>query len=120
MTANSTPTLRRTCPYHDSCNDVSLLVGGLCLNTQVAPIVNDIRALRLNKNDFNFIRRLAKGQFGEVSLVRGKMDNKVYALKALRKSEMLKQAEVLDELSRSLLLDCLLYGGTSSFSGDKV
>lgn len=59
-----------------------------------ATIVQEVKKLRVNTNDFKFIRSLAKGQFGEISLVRSHSDNRVYAMKTLCKADMLKQADV--------------------------
>jgi hypothetical protein len=36
------------------------------IHNVVEDMVENLRRLRLNRNDFEFVRRLAKGQFGEV------------------------------------------------------
>ena len=56
-------------------------------------ILKKIRQLRLNKDDFEVLKALAKGQFGKVSVVRCKMDNKVYAMKTLNKLWLLRQKD---------------------------
>ncbi|CDS05182.1 hypothetical protein LRAMOSA07711 [Lichtheimia ramosa] len=60
---------------------------------QFEPIYNDIARLRINKDDFEHIRPLARGQFAQVSIVRSRLDNQVYAMKTLNKCHMLAQRE---------------------------
>ncbi|KAJ1897159.1 Serine/threonine-protein kinase MRCK gamma, partial [Coemansia sp. IMI 209127] len=55
--------------------------------------VDDIKALRLSKADFEFIRTLARGQFGIVDIVRSKHNKGVYAMKTLNKQALLSQRE---------------------------
>lgn len=49
-----------------------------------------LRFLRTKESpdNFNTIKVIGKGAFGEVRLVQRKNDNKIYALKSLIKSEM--------------------------------
>ncbi|KAJ2326753.1 hypothetical protein GGI00_004658, partial [Coemansia sp. RSA 2681] len=56
--------------------------------------VEDVKALRIGKNDFELIRTLARGQFGIVDIVRNKHDKCVYAMKTLNKQALLSQREV--------------------------
>ncbi|KAJ2398608.1 Serine/threonine-protein kinase MRCK gamma, partial [Coemansia sp. RSA 2559] len=51
------------------------------------------RSLRLSKGDFEFIRTLARGQFGIVDIVRSKHNKGVYAMKTLNKQALLSQRE---------------------------
>ncbi|CRK98152.1 CLUMA_CG011520, isoform A [Clunio marinus] len=55
--------------------------------------VNLIKKLRLDRNDFEVIKVIGRGAFGEVCLVRLKNCNQIYAMKILNKWEMLKRAE---------------------------
>ncbi|KAJ2826788.1 hypothetical protein FBU31_003347 [Coemansia sp. 'formosensis'] len=55
--------------------------------------VEDVKALRIGKDDFETIRTLARGQFGIVDIVRGKHDKNVYAMKSLNKQALLSQRE---------------------------
>ncbi|KAI9505685.1 kinase-like domain-containing protein, partial [Coemansia spiralis] len=55
--------------------------------------VEDVKALRLSKNDFEFIRTLARGQFGIVDIVKSKHNKGVYAMKTLNKQALLSQRE---------------------------
>lgn len=52
-----------------------------------------LKQLRLNANDFETIKTIGRGAFGEVCLVRMKNSNEIYAMKILNKWEMLKRAE---------------------------
>ena len=42
-------------------------------------------------NDFEFISLIGRGAYGEVKLVREKETNKVYAMKEMKKAEMVKK-----------------------------
>ncbi|EGC31099.1 hypothetical protein DICPUDRAFT_50393 [Dictyostelium purpureum] len=53
-----------------------------------------IRRLKLKRSDFELIKIIGRGAFGEVSLVRHKESNDLYAMKRLKKSEMLKKEQV--------------------------
>ncbi|KAJ1721550.1 Serine/threonine-protein kinase MRCK beta [Coemansia erecta] len=55
--------------------------------------VGDIKGWRLGKGDFEFIRTLARGQFGIVDIVRSKHNKGVYAMKTLNKQALLSQRE---------------------------
>jgi serine/threonine-protein kinase MRCK len=52
-----------------------------------------LKQLRLGASDFETIKTIGRGAFGEVCLVRMKNNNEVYAMKILNKWEMLKRAE---------------------------
>ncbi|KAI9294635.1 Mrck beta in complex with Tpca-1, partial [Neoconidiobolus thromboides FSU 785] len=66
--------------------------------TKYQPSINKIRALRLNKYDFQVLKKLAKGHFGTVrlfvSVVRNKLDNRIYAMKTLNKMYVLRCKEL--------------------------
>ncbi|KAK9712428.1 hypothetical protein K7432_007146 [Basidiobolus ranarum] len=62
--------------------------------------VSLLRSLRPNKHDYSFLKPLARGEFGKVTLVKGKVDNSVYALKTLNKQHLLtkkKEAFFMEE-----------------------
>ena len=59
----------------------------------VKPVTNKIKSLRLCKEDFEILKVIGRGAFGEVCVVKMKNTDKVYALKILNKWEMLKRAE---------------------------
>lgn len=53
----------------------------------------EIRELRMNPDDFNLIKVIGRGAFGEVQLVRHKSTRNVYAMKRLSKFEMIKRPD---------------------------
>ena len=55
-----------------------------------------LRFLRTKEspNNFNTVKVIGKGAFGEVKLVQRKTDGKIYALKSLVKSEMFKKDQL--------------------------
>ena len=59
----------------------------------VKPVANRVKALRLCKDDFEILKVIGRGAFGEVCVVKLKNTDRVYALKILNKWEMLKRAE---------------------------
>lgn len=56
-------------------------------------VLNRIQSLRLNLNDFELIKPLAKGAFATVCLVRHLADRKLYALKILKKKMLQETRE---------------------------
>lgn len=56
-------------------------------------VAKDIVDLRMKLDDFNLIKVIGRGAFGEVQLVRHKSTNKVYAMKLLSKFEMIKRSD---------------------------
>ncbi|XP_029822572.1 serine/threonine-protein kinase MRCK alpha isoform X4 [Ixodes scapularis] len=59
----------------------------------VKPVVQRIKDLRLTKDDFDVLKVIGRGAFGEVAVVRERNTGQVYAMKILNKWEMLKRAE---------------------------
>lgn len=53
----------------------------------------EINELRMNPDDFNIIKVIGRGAYGEVQLVRHKSTQKVYAMKRLSKFEMIKRPD---------------------------
>ncbi|KAM6271263.1 rho-associated protein kinase 2 isoform 1-T1 [Spheniscus humboldti] len=56
-------------------------------------IVEKIRALQMKAEDYDVVKVIGRGAFGEVQLVRHKMTQKVYAMKLLSKFEMIKRSD---------------------------
>ena len=59
----------------------------------VKPVTSKIKSLRLCKEDFEILKVIGRGAFGEVCVVKMRNTDKVFALKILNKWEMLKRAE---------------------------
>uniref|UniRef100_A0A1I8BXG0 Protein kinase domain-containing protein n=1 Tax=Meloidogyne hapla TaxID=6305 RepID=A0A1I8BXG0_MELHA len=57
------------------------------------PVVSRIKALRLCRDDFEILKVIGRGSFGEVAVVKLLNTDKIYAMKILNKWEMLKRAE---------------------------
>ncbi|XP_060781167.1 rho-associated protein kinase 2 isoform X3 [Neoarius graeffei] len=56
-------------------------------------VMGDIRDLQMKPEDFDKVKVIGRGAFGEVQLVRHKASQKVYALKLLSKFEMIKRSD---------------------------
>ncbi|KMQ84789.1 serine threonine-protein kinase mrck beta, partial [Lasius niger] len=59
----------------------------------VKPITSCIKNLQLTREDFEIVKVIGRGAFGEVCVVRMCGSDKVFAMKILNKWEMLKRAE---------------------------
>ncbi|XP_018400468.1 PREDICTED: serine/threonine-protein kinase MRCK beta [Cyphomyrmex costatus] len=59
----------------------------------VKPITSCIKGLQLTREDFEIVKVIGRGAFGEVCVVRMRGSDKVFAMKILNKWEMLKRAE---------------------------
>ncbi|KAL1124457.1 hypothetical protein AAG570_001083, partial [Ranatra chinensis] len=59
----------------------------------VKPVATAVKSLRLTRDDFEIIKVIGRGAFGEVCVVKMRGTDKVYAMKILNKWEMLKRAE---------------------------
>ncbi|XP_059615804.1 serine/threonine-protein kinase Genghis Khan [Phlebotomus argentipes] len=59
----------------------------------VKPVVQVIKQLRLCREDFEILKVIGRGAFGEVCVVRMIASNQIFAMKILNKWEMLKRAE---------------------------
>ncbi|CAF3609549.1 unnamed protein product [Rotaria sp. Silwood1] len=55
--------------------------------------VSRVKRCRLNRNDFETIKIIGRGAFGEVAVVKLKNTDRVFAMKTLNKWEMLKRAD---------------------------
>ncbi|KAF8939182.1 Serine/threonine-protein kinase MRCK gamma [Dissophora ornata] len=56
-------------------------------------IVSRLKLLRINKDDFETIKGLTRGQYGKVSIVRSRLDGGIYAMKTLNKMYILSQKD---------------------------
>uniref|UniRef100_A0A671PFA1 Serine/threonine-protein kinase MRCK alpha n=1 Tax=Sinocyclocheilus anshuiensis TaxID=1608454 RepID=A0A671PFA1_9TELE len=59
----------------------------------VKPFTSKVKQMRLHKEDFEILKVIGRGAFGEVAVVKVKNTDKVFAMKILNKWEMLKRAE---------------------------
>ncbi|XP_065124470.1 serine/threonine-protein kinase MRCK alpha isoform X3 [Paramisgurnus dabryanus] len=57
------------------------------------PFTSTVKQMRLRKEDFEILKVIGRGAFGEVAVVKVKNTDKVFAMKILNKWEMLKRAE---------------------------
>nr|XP_039327303.1 serine/threonine-protein kinase MRCK gamma isoform X2 [Saimiri boliviensis boliviensis] len=58
-----------------------------------SPFVAKVKELRLQRDDFEILKVIGRGAFGEVAVVRQRDTGQVFAMKMLHKWEMLKRAE---------------------------
>ncbi|XP_043829061.1 serine/threonine-protein kinase MRCK gamma [Dromiciops gliroides] len=58
-----------------------------------APFVTKVKELRLQRDDFEILKVIGRGAFGEVAVVKQKDTSQIFAMKMLHKWEMLKRAE---------------------------
>ncbi|EAA00280.5 AGAP012090-PA, partial [Anopheles gambiae str. PEST] len=56
-------------------------------------VVQSVKQLRLSRDDFEVLKVIGRGAFGEVCVVRMHHTSQIYAMKILNKWEMLKRAE---------------------------
>ncbi|KAM9840479.1 serine/threonine-protein kinase MRCK beta isoform 2-T2 [Aulostomus maculatus] len=59
----------------------------------VKPFTTSVKDMRLHRDDFEMLKVIGRGAFGEVAVVKMKHTERVYAMKILNKWEMLKRAE---------------------------
>ncbi|XP_061560731.1 serine/threonine-protein kinase MRCK alpha isoform X8 [Phycodurus eques] len=57
------------------------------------PFTSKVKQMRLHKDDFEILKVIGRGAFGEVAVVKVRNTDKVFAMKILNKWEMLKRAE---------------------------
>ena len=57
-------------------------------------VSDNLNALRMKATDFNLIKVIGRGAFGEVQLVRHRSTKKVYAMKLLSKYEMVSLNQI--------------------------
>uniref|UniRef100_A0A3Q2YWI6 non-specific serine/threonine protein kinase n=1 Tax=Hippocampus comes TaxID=109280 RepID=A0A3Q2YWI6_HIPCM len=56
-------------------------------------VIRQVRDLQMKSEDFDRVKVIGRGAFGEVQLVRHKASQKVYAMKLLSKFEMIKRSD---------------------------
>lgn len=78
----------------------------------VEPLAQQINQLRLQSKDFDLIKVIGFGNFGQVSVVRSKNDGQVYAMKTLNKIGLLRRAERACYKEER---DILLHGSTHNW-----
>jgi len=59
-------------------------------------VIPELKSLRVNRLDFESKQVIGKGHFGDVELVVEKHTKDVYAMKVLKKDNLLNQRDVLD------------------------
>uniref|UniRef100_A0A8C2D879 non-specific serine/threonine protein kinase n=1 Tax=Cyprinus carpio TaxID=7962 RepID=A0A8C2D879_CYPCA len=59
----------------------------------VKPFTTTVKEMRLHRDDFEMLKVIGRGAFGEVAVVKMKHTERVYAMNILNKLEMLKRAE---------------------------
>lgn len=96
---------------YDECMNSSLKRDKIVANflDYAKDYVDKLRELRLNKNDFDILKVIGRGAFGEVAFVRMKNTENIYAMKILNKWEILKRAEVIFYLFIYLFFETLVY-----------
>lgn len=63
--------------------------------------------MRLQLSDFRILKVIGRGGFGTVNLVERKSDGRLYALKSMRKSDMIRHGQIAHVRSeRDLLAEC--------------
>ncbi|XP_021564920.1 serine/threonine-protein kinase MRCK gamma, partial [Carlito syrichta] len=60
---------------------------------KASPFVSKVKELRLQRDDFEILKVIGRGAFGEVAVVRQRDSGQIFAMKMLHKWEMLKRAE---------------------------
>uniref|UniRef100_A0A3Q2Y177 non-specific serine/threonine protein kinase n=1 Tax=Hippocampus comes TaxID=109280 RepID=A0A3Q2Y177_HIPCM len=68
------------------------------------PFTSTIKDLRLRRDDFEMLKVIGRGAFGEVAVVKMKQTESVYAMKILNKWDLLKRAEVRRSAERDVLV----------------
>jgi hypothetical protein len=81
---------------YDECNSPSLRRDKSIASfiEYARPVVGKLKQFRLSKSDFEIIKVIGRGAFGEVAFVKMKNTENIYAMKILNKWEILKRAEV--------------------------
>uniref|UniRef100_A0A1B6EEP2 non-specific serine/threonine protein kinase n=1 Tax=Clastoptera arizonana TaxID=38151 RepID=A0A1B6EEP2_9HEMI len=97
---------QRQCFSIETLLDVLLVLYDECCNSSlrrektvsdfiefVKPVATCVKSLRLTREDFEIVKVIGRGAFGEVCVVKMRGTDKVFAMKILNKWEMLKRAE---------------------------
>lgn len=82
------------CLYDECCNSPQRREKNILEYVEWAkPFTFKVKQMRLHKEDFEILKVIGRGAFGEVAVVKLKNAEKVFAMKILNKWEMLKRAE---------------------------
>ncbi|CAF3482214.1 unnamed protein product [Rotaria socialis] len=82
---------------HDECSNATLR-GEKSIKTyleNVKTFVSRIKQCRLNRNDFEIIKTIGQGAFGEVVAVKMKNTERIFAMKIMNKMEILNRADIV-------------------------
>lgn len=82
--------------YHENVernNEGPSSISFVCPNFPDETLAKTITELRMKPEDFNLIKVIGRGAFGEVQLVRHNSTQQVYAMKRLSKFEMIKRPD---------------------------
>ncbi|ELU12541.1 hypothetical protein CAPTEDRAFT_117931 [Capitella teleta] len=80
--------------YDECCSSTLRREKNVCEFVNFArPVVNRVKELRLHRDDFETLKVIGRGAFGEVAVVKLRSTEEIYAMKILNKWEMLKRAE---------------------------
>ena len=73
-------------------------------------LINDFNRTRVSIEDFTMLRIIGKGSYAKVALVRMKSNNKIFALKILKK-DYIKQKQQISHIKeeRSILVTFLFF-----------
>lgn len=104
--SSATATSEAKCFSTETLLDVLMVLYNECCNSSlrkektvsefielVKSVAQKVKEYRLCKDDFEILKVIGRGAFGEVCVVKMKKTDRVYALKILNKWEMLKRAE---------------------------
>lgn len=72
--------------------------GVVFLLFSVKMVIPELKSLRVNRLDFESKQVIGKGHFGDVELVVEKHTNDVFAMKVLKKDNLLNQRDVLNKI----------------------
>ncbi|KAK1889326.1 hypothetical protein KUDE01_014003, partial [Dissostichus eleginoides] len=72
---------------------VVIAASGVRRECETKPFTSKVKQMRLHKEDFEILKVIGRGAFGEVAVVKVRNTDKVFAMKILNKWEMLKRAE---------------------------
>lgn len=64
------------------------------INISVGKTISDVKELRVNIGDFSDVKLIGQGHFGQIKVVKERSTGEVYALKVIRKKDVLSHQEV--------------------------
>ncbi|KAF3830840.1 hypothetical protein GH733_002078 [Mirounga leonina] len=72
---------------------ISVVAAFVITESVAKPFTQLVKEMQLHREDFEIIKVIGRGAFGEVAVVKMKNTERIYAMKILNKWEMLKRAE---------------------------